>query len=121
MLDPGKKPWKPKRNKTNVVMFVGLQGSGKTTTVTKLACHYKCASHQKPFPTQTLSHATRRKGFRPAMICADTFRAGAFDQTAQNATRAGIPFYGSHLEKDPVKIARDGTQLCNITSGYCWN
>lgn len=90
MLDPGKKVWKPVRNKPNVVMFVGLQGSGKTTTVTKLANHYK------------------RKGFRPSMVCADTFRAGAFDQFSQNAARAKIPYYGSHLEKDPVKIAQDG-------------
>lgn len=28
------------------------------------------------------------------MICADTFRAGAFDQLKQNATKARIPFYG---------------------------
>ena len=42
------------------------------------------------------------------MVCADTFRAGAFDQLKQNATRVRVPFYGSYVESDPVKIARDG-------------
>jgi signal recognition particle subunit SRP54 len=92
MLDPGVQPWKPAKGKTNVIMFVGLQGSGKTTTVTKLAAYYK------------------RKGWRPALLCCDTFRAGAYDQLAQNATRAKIPFYGSYTERDPVKLAHDGLQ-----------
>ncbi len=39
------------------------------------------------------------------MICADTFRAGAFDQLKQNCTKAGIPFYGSYTETDPAAIA----------------
>lgn len=41
LLDPGVKPWKPQRGKANVIMFVGLQGSGKTTTVAKMANYYK--------------------------------------------------------------------------------
>ena len=70
-------------------MFVGLQGCGKTTTCTKYAYHYQ------------------RKGFKPALICADTFRAGAFDQLKQNATKAKIPFFGSYTETDPAKIAAE--------------
>ena len=69
MVGGSKKPYKPKKNKPNVVMFVGLQGSGKTTTIAKYANHYA------------------RKGWKCAMICADTFRAGAFDQLKQNATK----------------------------------
>ncbi|KAM3405217.1 hypothetical protein ACQJBY_007980 [Aegilops geniculata] len=92
MLDPGKPAFVPKKGKPNVVMFVGLQGSGKTTTCTKYA-HY----HQ-------------RKGFKPSLVCADTFRAGAFDQLKQNATKAKIPFYGSYMESDPVKIAVEGLE-----------
>lgn len=61
-------------------------GSGKTTTCTKYAYY-----HQK-------------KGWKPALVCADTFRAGAFDQLKQNATKAKIPFYGRYyiffVEKD---------------------
>ncbi|KAG2729340.1 hypothetical protein I3843_01G241000 [Carya illinoinensis] len=92
ILDPGKPSFTPKKGKASVVMFVGLQGSGKTTTCTKYAYY-----HQK-------------KGWRPALVCADTFRAGAFDQLKQNATKAKIPFYGSYTESDPVKIAVDGVE-----------
>jgi signal recognition particle subunit SRP54 len=42
------------------------------------------------------------------MHSADTFRAGAFDQLKQNATRIKVPFFGSYVESDPVKIAAEG-------------
>jgi len=90
LLDPGTKPWKPQRGKSNVIMFVGLQGSGKTTTVTKMANYYK------------------KKNWRPALVCADTFRAAAYEQLSQNAARIKIPLHGSTAEKDPVKIAKEG-------------
>ncbi|KAL0479200.1 signal recognition particle subunit SRP54 [Acrasis kona] len=93
LVDPGVKPYQmQKRREPNVVMFVGLQGSGKTTTCTKYAMYYA------------------RKGWRVALVCADTFRAGAFDQLKQNATKANIPFYGSYTESDPVKLAREGVK-----------
>ncbi|KAL5176532.1 Signal recognition particle protein 2 [Glycine soja] len=92
ILDPGKPSFTLKKGKPSVVMFVGLQGSGKTTTCTKYAFY-----HQK-------------KGWKPALVCADTFRAGAFDQLKQNATKAKIPFYGSYMESDPVKIAVEGVE-----------
>lgn len=84
--------WTPKKGGRNVVMFVGLQGAGKTTTCTKFAHYYA------------------RKGFKPALVCADTFRAGAFDQLKQNASKAKIPFYGSYTESDPAKIAEAGVR-----------
>jgi len=90
LLDSGKKPRQPKRGQPNVVMFVGLQGSGKTTSVSKMAYYYK------------------RKGWKSCLVCADTFRAGAFDQLKQNATRCRIPYYGSHTETDPVRAAAEG-------------
>merc|ERR1712159_269249 len=74
----------PKKGSRNVVMFVGLQGAGKTTTCTKFAHYYA------------------KKGFKPSLVCADTFRAGAFDQLKQNATKAKIQFYGSYTESDPA-------------------
>jgi hypothetical protein len=43
-------------------------------------------------------------------VCADTFRAGAFDQLKQNATKAKIPFYGSYTERDPVVVAEAGVE-----------
>ncbi|WAR20315.1 SRP54-like protein [Mya arenaria] len=90
LVDPGVKAWQPTKGRNNVIMFVGLQGSGKTTTCTKLAYYYQ------------------KKGWRTCLICADTFRAGAFDQLKQNATKARIPFYGSYTEIDPVEIAKEG-------------
>ena len=89
-MDPHAEPFKPKKGKANVIMFVGLQGSGKTTSCTKLARHYAS------------------RGFKACLVCADTFRAGAFDQLKQNATKAKIPYYGSLTQTDPVVVARDG-------------
>jgi hypothetical protein len=45
------------------------------------------------------------------MVCADTFRAGAYDQLKQNATKVKVPYYGTYTESDPAKIARDGVEL----------
>lgn len=90
LIDPGVEPFKPKKGKPNVIMFVGLQGSGKTTSCTKLANYYN------------------KRGFKTGLVCADTFRAGAFDQLKQNAAKVNLPFYGSHTETDPVAIAAAG-------------
>ncbi|CAK9304768.1 unnamed protein product [Gordionus sp. m RMFG-2023] len=90
LIDPGVKIWQPIKGKSNIIMFVGLQGSGKTTTVTKMAYYYQ------------------KKNWKTCLICADTFRAGAFDQLKQNAVKARIPFYGSYTEIDPVVIAKEG-------------
>eukprot|EP00037_Helgoeca_nana_P001667 m.28489 g.28489 ORF g.28489 m.28489 type:complete len:532 (+) comp12023_c1_seq1:50-1645(+) len=92
LVDPDTEPYKPVKGKPNVIMFVGLQGSGKTTTCTKMAYYYK------------------RKNWKACLVCADTYRAGAFDQLKQNATKAGIPFYGSYTETDPAAIAADGVE-----------
>ena len=91
MLTPeGIKPYVMRRGKPNVVLFVGLQGAGKTTSIAKFANYHQ------------------RRGWKAAMVCADTFRAGAFDQLKQNATKLRVPFYGSYTEADPVSIAEDG-------------
>ena len=50
-------------------------------------------------------------------VCADTFRAGAFDQLKQNATKLRVPFYGSYTEADPVVIAEEGVEQF-IKDGY---
>ena len=110
LVDPGVKSYLPVKGRPNVIMMVGLQGSGKTTTCTKLAYHYQ------------------KKGWKSCLVCADTFRAGAYDQLKQNATKvessqlwfvkkilftlqARIPFYGSYTEVDPVNIAADGVEM----------
>jgi len=40
MLDSENEPFQPVKNKFNIIMFVGLQGAGKTTTCTKYARYY---------------------------------------------------------------------------------
>ncbi|EPQ66398.1 Bgt-350 [Blumeria graminis f. sp. tritici] len=92
LVDPHNEPYKPRKGKANVIMFVGLQGAGKTTTCTKLARHYES------------------RGFKSGLVCADTFRAGAFDQLKQNATKAKIPYYGSLTQTDPAVVAREGVE-----------
>jgi signal recognition particle subunit SRP54 len=74
------------------LMLVGLQGSGKTTTAAKLATFFQ------------------RKGLRTAVICADTFRAGAFDQLKALCERQGIFFYGEKGNPDAAAVARNGLE-----------
>ncbi len=81
-ITPRKLPW--------VIMLVGIQGSGKTTTAGKIAYFYK------------------RKGYRPGLLTTDTYRPAAYDQLKQLAERIGVPFYGEKESKDPVGIASRG-------------
>jgi len=74
------------------IMLVGLQGSGKTTTAAKLATYFQ------------------RKGLRTAVICADTFRAGAYDQLKALCERQGIFFYGEKGNPDAPEVARHGLE-----------
>ncbi len=83
-------PLKVTPGKRNVFMFIGVQGSGKTTTVAKLARYFQ------------------KRGFKVALICADTFRAGALAQLSQLAAQINVPVYGDEDEKNPVKIALEG-------------
>jgi signal recognition particle subunit SRP54 len=93
------KPYVMKRGKSNIILFVGLQGAGKTTSIAKYAHYYQ------------------KRGWKTCMVCADTFRAGAFDQLKQNATKLRIPFYGSYTEADPVTIAEEGVRKF-VEDGY---
>ncbi|MEM4653694.1 MAG: signal recognition particle protein Srp54 [Candidatus Nezhaarchaeales archaeon] len=76
-------------NEPIILMLVGVQGSGKTTTAAKLAWFYK------------------NKGYRPGLVCADTFRPGAYDQLKQLALKVGVPFYGEKTGT-PTEIALRG-------------
>lgn len=83
-------PIKVEPGKRNVIMLVGIQGSGKTTAAAKLARYYQ------------------KRGLKPALICVDTYRPGAYAQLQQLANRINVPLYGDPKAKDPVKIALDG-------------
>ncbi len=75
--------------KPNLIMMIGIQGSGKTTTIGKLARYYQ------------------KRGIKTAVICADNFRPGAYSQLKQLAEKSNVPFYGDEKEKDAVKLAKN--------------
>lgn len=73
-----------------VVMVVGVNGSGKTTSVGKMANYYK------------------QRGRKPVMVAADTFRAAAIDQLKVWSERAGTPIIAGQPGADPAAMAYDG-------------
>jgi signal recognition particle subunit SRP54 len=83
-------PIKMEPGKKKVLMLVGIQGSGKTTHAAKLARYFL------------------KKGLKPALICADTYRPGAYAQLQQLANRINVPVYGDLKAKDPVKVVNEG-------------
>ena len=78
---PGAKPY--------VIMVVGVNGVGKTTTIGKLAYHYKNA------------------GKAVILGAADTFRAAAVDQLIVWAERTGVPLIKQKMGADPASVAYD--------------
>ncbi|HKO56829.1 MAG TPA: signal recognition particle protein [Thermoanaerobaculia bacterium] len=75
-----------------VVMMVGLQGSGKTTTSGKLALHLKS------------------RGRRPLLVPCDVYRPAAIDQLRIVASNVKVPFYEIGELRDPLQIARNAVQ-----------
>jgi signal recognition particle subunit SRP54 len=71
-----------------VVMMVGLQGSGKTTTSGKLALHLK------------------NRGRRPLLVPCDVYRPAAIDQLRIVANNVKVPFYELGDNRNPIDIAR---------------
>jgi signal recognition particle subunit SRP54 len=67
--------------KSHIIMLIGIQGSGKTTTGVKIARFFQ------------------KRGLKTVMICADTFRPGAYDQLKQLADQTNVSVYGDKNEK----------------------
>jgi len=88
-------PIKTEPGKKKVIMLVGIQGSGKTTAAAKLARYFQ------------------KRGLKPALVCADTYRPGAYAQLQQLANRINVAVYGELKAKDPVKTALDGLKQFN--------
>ncbi|NYT05082.1 MAG: signal recognition particle protein [Methanomicrobiales archaeon] len=72
------------------ILMAGLQGSGKTTTTAKLARFFQ------------------RKGLRVAVVCADVFRPGAYDQLLHLCSQINVPCYGEPGNEDAVSIVKNG-------------
>lgn len=80
-----------------VIMLVGLQGSGKTTTAAKL------------------SLLLRKEGRRPLMVAADVYRPAAIDQLETLGRQLDIPVYSEGVDANPVKLSANGVQQAKDT------
>jgi fused signal recognition particle receptor len=81
------------------IVFLGVNGVGKTTTIAKLAVLF------------------RERGFKPLMVAADTFRAGAQEQLRIHGSRTSIPVFMGKYGADPAAIAFDAIQYA-VNRGY---
>ncbi len=88
-----------KKHNPYKIVFLGVNGVGKTTTIAKLAV------------------AFREKGFKPLMVAADTFRAGAQEQLKLHGERTGIPVFTGKYGSDPAALAYDAVQYA-VNRGY---
>jgi len=79
----------PKDKKPYVIMVVGVNGVGKTTTIGKLA------------------HQFKKSGYNVVLGAADTFRAAAIDQLQIWADRVGVPIVRQQMGSDPASVAFD--------------
>lgn len=82
----------PINTKPYVLMVVGVNGVGKTTTIGKLAYQFKKA------------------GYKVVLGAADTFRAAAIDQLQIWADRVGVPIVRQNMGSDPASVAFDTLQ-----------
>jgi fused signal recognition particle receptor len=85
----------PADKKPFVIMVVGVNGVGKTTTIGKLAHQYK------------------QKGYQVMLGAADTFRAAAVDQLTIWSERVGVPIIKQSMGSDPAAVAFDTVQAAN--------
>ena len=75
-----------------VVMLVGINGTGKTTTIGKLSNYYL------------------KKGYTPVIAASDTFRAGAIEQVQYHADKLGVKLIKHEKGSDPAAVAFDAVQ-----------
>jgi fused signal recognition particle receptor len=71
------------------IMFVGVNGTGKTTTISKIADHYV------------------KEGYSPVIAASDTFRAGAIEQISHHAENVGVKIIRHQKGADPAAVAYD--------------
>jgi fused signal recognition particle receptor len=82
----------PKDKKPFVILVVGVNGVGKTTTIGKLAYQFK------------------KKGYSVMLGAADTFRAAAVEQLSIWGERVGVPVVKQQMGADPASVAYDSVQ-----------
>jgi fused signal recognition particle receptor len=84
MLDESRKNGEPLK-----LMFVGINGTGKTTTIAKVATYFI------------------EKGYEPVIAASDTFRAGAIEQITHHADKIGVKIIKHQKGADPAAVAYD--------------
>ncbi len=82
--------FQPSKDRPFVMVMLGVQGSGKTTTVAKLARFYA------------------KRGYKVGVVAADTFRPGAVTQLSMLCEPIGAEVYSEEKEDDSVKVAEHG-------------
>jgi fused signal recognition particle receptor len=80
---------KCQKNEPYVIVFVGINGTGKTTTIAKIA------------------HLLAKKGYSVVLACSDTYRAGSIEQLEEHAKRLGIRIIKHKYGADPAAVAYD--------------
>jgi fused signal recognition particle receptor len=80
---------KRKNGKPFVLLFVGINGTGKTTTIAKVA------------------QFMRNKGYSVVLACSDTYRAGSIEQLEEHAKRLGMRIITHKYGADPAAVAYD--------------
>lgn len=83
---------KQKQGEPLKIMFVGINGTGKTTTIAKIATHFM------------------EKGYKPVMAASDTFRAGAIEQLTHHADKIGVKIIKHKKGADPAAVAFDAVE-----------
>ena len=94
LLGGGENEIQYQNNKPTVILLVGLQGSGKTTTAGKLAYLMKNKLHKKVL-----------------LAAGDVYRPAAIDQLAQIAKSIDVPLFSKGTDVSPVQIAQEAKQL----------
>ena len=79
-----------RENGPTVILFVGVNGVGKTTTIGKIAWRMK------------------QEGKKVLLVAGDTFRAGAISQLQEWSKRVDVDFYGTEQGSDPASVVYDG-------------
>jgi len=75
-----------------VIVFIGINGTGKTTTIAKIA------------------HILLRNNYSVVLACSDTFRAGSIEQLSIHAKRLGVPMIKHQYGADAAAVAYDAVQ-----------
>lgn len=80
---------KRKRREPCIIVFVGINGTGKTTTIAKIA------------------KLLLRRGYSVILACSDTYRAGAIEQLEEHAKRLGVRIIKHKYDSDAAAVAFD--------------